>query len=315
MKWMLDLPFSNPGVRIHHSHPLFLLGSCFTQNVGHLLQDHFFNVLSNPGGIVFDPLSVRKQLRMMMETEPMDEDRIFCQDEIFHHPDFHSDLSSMNREELVQNIRETLKTGREQLRTSQHLILTFGTAFAYRFRSDGYWVANCHRVAADAYEKCLLDPEDLLQKYSGLYSELKAFNPELQLILTVSPVRHIRDGLLANNRSKARLLEFVHAFNEAFPEVWYFPSYEWVVDVLRDYRWYDADLVHPNYAATQSIFEKFCEQALDEWTLSRLPSLREIRLGLNHVPRFPDSAAHRQFVERLQMKKNRVETEMPWIKW
>ncbi|MBI1222693.1 MAG: GSCFA domain-containing protein [Bacteroidetes bacterium] len=313
MKWMLDLPFESPRVLIHHSHPILLIGSCFTNNVGNALEKLFFKVEANPSSIVFDPDSIVRHLEMALNNEEVQEkDQIYL-NEKYQNLNFHSDLSSINLDEAIALQNQAIQKIRSFLSECRHLIITLGSAFAYRYNETGALVANCHRFPAQTFTKELLSVSFIEERMQSMLNTLYEKYSDIQVILTVSPVRHIRDGVVANNRSKGRLIEAVHRLKEQNAHVHYFPSYEWLIDVLRDYRFYDADLVHPNYAGTESVFEEFCKNCMDDFTRAQLPVLKQLRNGLSHIPRFPDSQEHRQFLEHNKELQSKVVSELPWI--
>ncbi|MHB1277922.1 MAG: GSCFA domain-containing protein [Bacteroidia bacterium] len=315
MKWMLDLHFEKPPFLIHHRDPILLMGSCFTDNIGLALSKLYFSTLSNPGGILFDPDSICRHLERALDRRLVAKEDLIFSNEKYQSLDFHSDFSALNEEEALQKMNEAINNLSTFLPNTRHLILTLGSAFAYRYKLTGQLVANCHQFPADVYTKELLEVDYIVDRYSAMIRRLQEEYPNLRLIVTVSPVRHIRDGVVANNRSKARLIEAVHQLQNTFEQVYYFPAYEWIMDVLRDYRWYDLDLVHPNYAATESVFDEFCRVCMDEWTREQLKELRQIRHATEHRPRFPDTEAHRKLLKTNDIKRKELLERMPWIKF
>lgn len=315
MKWMLDLFFEKPPRLIHHRDPILLIGSCFTDNIGLALSKLYFTSLSNPGGILFDPDSICRHLERALDGKMAEREELIFANERYQSLDFHSDFSALKEEEALVKMNEAIHTMRTFLPNARHLIITLGSAYAYRYKNTGQLVANCHQFPAEAFEKELLSVEMITDRFQALILRLQAAYPQLQVIFTVSPVRHIRDGVVANNRSKARLIEAVHQLENRFEQVYYFPAYEWIIDVLRDYRWYDLDLVHPNYAATESVFDEFCKVCLDEWTREQLKDLRQMRNAMEHRPRFPETESHRKFLKNNELKRNEILERMPWIKF
>lgn len=312
---MLDLHFEKPHCLIHHRDPILLLGSCFTDNIGLALSKLYFSTLSNPGGILFDPDSLCRHLERALDGRFVHEEEIVFANERYQSLDFHSDFAALNEKDAIRNMNGAIDAIASFLPHARHLIITLGSAFAYRYKKTGQLVANCHQFPADAFEKELLTVDHIVQRFSSLIPGLQKTYPDLQLIFTVSPVRHIRDGVVANNRSKAHLIEAVHQLQGTFEQVYYFPAYEWIIDVLRDYRWYDLDLVHPNYAATESVFDEFCRVCMDDWTREQLKELRQLRNANEHRPRFPDTEAHRKFLKNNEIKRIEMQKKMPWIKF
>lgn len=313
MKWMLEPRFEKLTPPVNHRDPILLVGSCFTGNMGNHLSRLFFKTMANPTGILFDPFSITRHLSLWMENKPVEERELIFANGLYQHPDFHSDFSDLEPGKALTRINSSITGAHHFLKDSRYLILTLGSAFAYRFKEDDRWVANCHKFSAEKYDKVLLETEEIVTALKEQIRKLQTAFPHLQILFTISPVRHIRDGVVANNRSKGRLVEAVHRIQESIPGGYYFPAYEWVLDVLRDHRWYDIDLVHPNYAATQSVFELFCDLCMDEWTRTKLEDLNKLRIGMEHRPRFPETQAHRQFMESLEEKRLGLQKEMPWI--
>ena len=257
---------------ITYQDKLLLTGSCFTEHIGNALGELKFSVLQNPNGILFDPVSVCKSLLSYIEPKKYDETGLFQLNEVWHSWQHHSRFSNMNPAMAVKTINASQQKAHDFLKEANYIILTLGSSFLYRLRAEapiagsrlGEGVANCHRAPAQWFDKYLLEIEETSSMLDDCLKKLLQFNPRLNIIFTVSPVRHIRDGVVENNRSKARLIESVHRVVSQFEQAYYFPAYELVIDVLRDYRFYDIDLVHPNYPATEFVLEKFSEACIGE---------------------------------------------------
>jgi hypothetical protein len=199
------------------------------------------------------------------------------------------------------------------LQTADWLIVTLGSSFVYQLKESGQLVANCHKAPGTWFEKRMLSIDDQLSLLSKTIHELYHFNARLKIIFTISPVRHLRDGVVQNNRSKARLLETVHQLVQDFDRAYYFPAYELVVDVLRDYRFYDIDLAHPNYAATQFVMEQFQEFAFDETTRLLMKEIRQLVIAKNHKPFHPGSNQHQQFLKAQWAKTRELQERHPYL--
>ena len=241
---------------IKYGDKLLLVGSCFTEHIGNSLKDWKFDVLQNPNGILFDAASVASSLVSYIEPRGYTTDDLVYFNEVWQSWQHHSRFSHTDREECLKAINASQVRAHQFLKEANWLVITLGSAFSYRLK-DGRAVANCHRAPAQTFTKHLMTIEEINTALDGCLHQLRYLNPELQIIFTVSPVRHIRDGVVENNRSKARLLEAVHHLVDKFDRLYYFPAYELVIDVLRDYRFYDVDMAHPNYPATQFVLEKF----------------------------------------------------------
>ncbi|MEP6512894.1 MAG: GSCFA domain-containing protein, partial [Parafilimonas sp.] len=182
------------------------------------------------------------------------------------------------------------------------LMITLGSAFVYKLAETNEPVANCHRASAQIFNKHLCSINEIIAALDNTIHQLFNFNPKIKIIFTISPVRHIRDGVIDNNRSKARLIEAVHHLINKFEKLYYFPAYELVIDVLRDYRFCDIDLVHPNYAATEFVLEKFTESCLNEETRNVMAEIKKIMIAKKHKAFNPQSQQHKQFLQRFYAK-------------
>src|SRR5258706_13279986 len=254
---------------------LLLTGSCFTEHIGNFLMDIKFNVLQNPNGILFDPISASNSLISYIQNKQCSEDDLFYLNETWNSWQHHSRFSNPDKNECLRNINESQLQAHTFLKQANLLIITLGSAFTYKLNHDSPLfpprgaedeVANCHKAQAQNFTKHLNTIEEIITAFDAAIHQLFHFNPNLKIIFTISPVRHLRDGVIDNNRSKARLIEAVHHLVNKFDRLYYFPAYELVIDVLRDYRFYDVDLAHPNYAATQFVLEKFSENCFSDAT-------------------------------------------------
>lgn len=260
MKFRTDLQIDKLNHDITHDSGVLAVGSCFVENVGSKLNQLKFDVTINPFGIIFNPYSIAKIINRGLD-KPMKLERecdVLEQNGIYKSYDYHSKFNAKSYDEFIENADYQYDLLNKQLKSKEYLVLTFGTAWAYRLIESNQVVANCQKVPQSNFTKELLDLNDLIEIYSKLIKKLAAANPKLKVILTVSPVRHIKDGIVENNQSKSILLLLCKALSDDFKHnVVYFPSYEIQMDDLRDYRFYNADLVHPNQMAVDYIFEKF----------------------------------------------------------
>ncbi len=305
MQFMSSIDIKRPEPLISLHDRILLLGSCFTEHIGNALGSYKFRVLQNPHGILFDPASVIKSLLSYIDNDQYKAEDLFQLNEVWHSWDHHSRFSGMDRDATLQAINASQNAAHEFLKKADWLIITLGSSFSYRLTSpekNGQGVANCHRAPAATFRKHLLTIEEIVTLLDSGYHRLKAFNPGIRILFTVSPVRHLRDGVVDNNRSKARLIEAVHHMVGKFDSLHYFPAYELVVDVLRDYRFYDVDLAHPNYMATEFVLEHFVASCLDEATQTLLPELKQLSIAARHKPFHPKTEAHKKF-RKTQLEK------------
>jgi len=292
------------------------LGSCFAANMGHQLAAHKFDVCINPpGGILFNPISIARILRMALHLEGPNSFRPQAQHLPFwHHFDLHSDMNRSSRVEAEANLGKRLDELKQRLSHLDLLILTFGTARVYTY--DGNVVANCHKYPHHVFERRLLSLEELHKMWQPLHKALLCERPNLQILLTVSPVRHTRDGLSENGVSKALLRVFCDEWvqqsqqmnGEGTRNVHYFPAYELMMDDLRDYRFYEADMVHPNETAQQYIWEAFQQTVMDESSRKQVATWTQLLKDMNHRPRYPGCPSHVQFLESIQARLRKEPT-------
>lgn len=275
------------------------MGSCFAVNIGKYLERHKFKTLSNPYGTIFNPISLFKVLGLSVSKQ-FDLDRCLSNGEVHAHWDFHSDVSELNVEKLKDQITKRLELAHSFISKANHLILTFGTAYAYRLKSSGEIVSNCHKVPQSNFDKILLNSSEIVTEYLRAIGSVRAINPEIKVILTVSPVRHMKDGLIQNNLSKAQLISAAHEICYKDSLAKYFPAYEIMIDELRDYRYYTEDMLHPSNQAIEYIWEKFTKTHMNESTLSFVVKWKQILSSLNHRPLHPESAAHQAFLLKLK---------------
>lgn len=315
MKLMIDIEVPVPGSRISYNDHILLIGSCFTGNVGEALQEAKFRAMYNPAGIVFDPLSVIRHINDLIEERHYTEKDLFYHNELYASWHHHTEFSSVDAALSIEKINGAVKKGSDFLRKTTRLFITFGTAYSYRLVDNALPVANCHKAPSQWFNKKLLSSNEIIDSFSLLFEKLFSFNPQLNIAFTVSPVRHIRDGVIENNRSKARLLEAVHTLVERYSQCVYFPAYELVLDVLRDYRFYDTDLVHPNAVATRYVFDSFCDHYLDASTRSLMEEVKKIRSAFHHRAMHPATQQHRQFLAAHLARTKQLQQKLPMLDW
>ena len=274
------------------------LGSCFAEVMGTRLAAHKLNV-QQPLGTVFNPVSIAKLLTMALTGTAPAGDRYVERDGVWFHYDFHSSLYAHSRADLQKRLIQTLAQTADAVRQANFLLLTLGTAMVYRHIETGKVVANCHKMPGALFEKYLYSHEYLLDDMKRLVKTLHKANPKLTLVLTVSPVRHTRDTLPMNSVSKATLRTVAHELTVWAKRVHYFPAFELMTDDLRDYRFYEADMIHPNAQAHDYIFEKFAESAFDSDLRGFVAEWSQIQKSLAHRPLNGNSPAHRQFLNKL----------------
>jgi hypothetical protein len=307
MDLLLKIDIKKPAEQISYRDKILLMGSCFTEHIGNALQELKFQVLQNPNGILFDPNSVCKSLQSYVGNYQYQEEDLFQLNEVWNSWNHHSRFSHINKEECLKGINISQQRAHNFLKNADWLIITLGSSFSYRLneytpqspleKETGGGVANCHRAPARWFDKHMLTIDETVSMLDNTYHQLKQFNHKLKIIFTISPVRHIRDGVVENNRSKARLIEAVHHLVNKFDGLYYFPAYELVIDVLRDYRFYDVDMVHPNYPATEFVMEQFKGNFIDEESQQLIEEVRKIVMARKHKAFQPETNAHKAFLK------------------
>ncbi|WP_247231993.1 GSCFA domain-containing protein [Telluribacter sp. SYSU D00476] len=293
---------------------ILTIGSCFAEVLGTQLANYKFNVLSNPFGTVFNPVSVAKLVRMSLRDElPLMGHFVTTGDGVCLHHDFHSSLWAPDSHTLDVKLRTRMAEVKQYLLRADTLVLTLGTSFVYRSTRTDEFVTNCHKVPSNLFRKELLSMEMIHRELEALVVLLKSYNPGLRLILTVSPVRHTRDTLPLNQVSKSILRVACHMLSEAHAHVSYFPSYEIMIDDLRDYRFYEPDLIHPNEVAQDHIFRTFAEAFMEAPALEFIEEWDAIRRMRQHRPQHGMTEAHRKLLlnltERLQNLSGQVDVQ------
>lgn len=296
MKLMLDIRIDEPAEKIDYRDNIMMIGSCFTEHIGDRLANLRFNVLQNPNGIIFDPSTAASAVISYIDNKQYSADELTQLNELWLSWQHHSRFSGKDRDEVLAKINASHQQAHHFLKNAKWLVITLGTAFSYRLEHNKP-VANCHRAPAGWFNKHLMRIDEIVTELDTCIYRLFQFNSKLRILFTVSPVRHVRDGVVENNRSKARLLEAVHHLAEKFDRIHYFPAYEIVIDVLRDYRFYDIDLVHPNYQATSYVIEQFMNHYVKEESAALSKEVEKLVMAKNHKPFQPDTDAHRKFLK------------------
>lgn len=298
---------------ITYRNNIMLIGSCFTEHISDRLAQHKFKVLSNPHGILFNPLSVASSINSYIAEKQYTQEELFYLNELWNSWDHHTRFSDISAGAVLDKINQSQATAAGFIRNADWVIITLGSAFQYYLKEQGKPVANNHRAPAQWFEKRLLPISEITEALRDTIIRLRDINPAARVIFTISPVRHIRDGVTDNNRSKARLIESVHALCADYDHVHYFPAYELVIDVLRDYRYYDVDFVHPNYLATSFVWEQFVSSCIAPSEYELMQQVQDIATARVHRPRFPETNAHRRFMDSYAEKARQLMQQYPFL--
>ncbi|SMF54628.1 GSCFA domain-containing protein [Pseudobacteriovorax antillogorgiicola] len=279
-----------------HSKSFFSMGSCFAQEIGQRLKRFKFNCQLSPLGIVFNPISMIQQIEGCLEGQVFNELHCVLRDELYYQLDVHSDIYSLSQEKLNSLLTDAQNAMEKHFLASEVILLTWGTAFAYRYKETGAVIANCHKQEPNLFEKILLEPDSIVARFENLFAQF----PEKQFILTVSPIRHVKDTLELNGVSKAILRLASHRLSESLANVHYFPSYEILIDDLRDYRFYEDDMLHPSRLAIDYIWQRFTESCISTPTLELCERWDKVLRSLEHRPTNAQSQQYRNFLLKLK---------------
>ena len=305
------LPAYDTEYRIDHSCSLMTLGSCFSSNIGDRLIKDTFLCESSLGGTLYHPFALMSLFQNAINQSPPDKNKYIERDNAWLHHDFHSSLRAQSRELLENQLYALLENTQKLLKSVDYLIITWGTSWIYRHKENDSYVANCHKVPAKKFKRELVSAKSLIENTEKLIDLLKAVNPNLNIILTVSPVRHIRDGLIENNVSKSNLLIAAYHLNQKYEHLSYYPAYEIMMDDLRDYRFYEKDLIHPNEMAIDYIYEHFKKCFFNEQTVNLVNAWNKVRRMLDHRPFNENSAAHLNMLNKAKKEMITLSESMP----
>jgi lysophospholipase L1-like esterase len=297
------------------------LGSCFAENIGDKFNFYKFQNTTNPFGIIFNPISIEKIISKSINLELFTEKDIFFLNERWHCFDVHSDLSNANKEDFLNDLNQLLQSAKQQLKQATHIIITYGTSWAYRNLETNNIVANCHKVPQKQFKKEILSVETIEKSIQNTLDLIQKINPKVNFIFTVSPVRHLKDGFVENQVSKSNLITAIHQILNIPMRVppsgvrGLFPSYEIMMDELRDYRFYAEDMLHPSQVAIDYIWQRFSESTISQESHSIMDEVETIQKGLAHRPFNPNSEEHKKFLGNLNQKINTLALKFPSIKF
>ncbi|WP_431129087.1 GSCFA domain-containing protein [Flagellimonas flava] len=321
MKLQTNIPLEKEGNPINYQSKLLLLGSCFVKNMGNKLKFYQFKTILNPFGILFHPLAIENLVSRAVKEKPYQAEEVFEQNGRWLCFDAHSDLAANSKDSLLENLNSTLQETQKRLHSASHIMITLGTAWVYRNHSTQKIVANCHKVPQKEFGKELLTIKEIESSLERTLECISEVNKKATVVFTVSPVRHLKDGFVENQRSKAHLIAAVNGFlspqdvtlsqSKGRSRVHYFPSYEIMMDELRDYRFYGKDLIHPNELAVDYIWERLKSVWISEEIYPVMEEVEGIQKGLEHRPLNPESEAHQKFRTSLEAKITYLKERYP----
>lgn len=314
MNFTTKISIPNSKFPLDYNSKVVLLGSCFAVNISEKFDYFKFQNTCNPFGILFHPLAIEKIISKAINLDFFTEDDIFYHNERWHCFDVHSDVSNSDKEVFLQVLNELVITTNKQLAEATHLIITYGTSWVYRNKQSNKIVANCHKVPQNQFDKEIIAVEVIEKSIQNTIDLIEKVNPSCAIILTISPVRHIKDGFQENQRSKANLIAALHStFDEKYATQSYFPSYEIMMDELRDYRFYTEDMLHPNQVAIDYIWERFSETTISNEAILTMNEVESIQRDLSHRPFNSKSESHLKFLNQMELKISKLKNEFPFM--
>lgn len=300
---------------IDYNSKLLLFGSCFSENIGNQFSYFKFQSTQNPFGILFHPIAIENLITNAINQKKYTEKDLIYQNEIWHSFDAHSSLSSLDQKEILHNLNSAISATHQQIKDASHIIITLGTSWVYRHIESDKIVANCHKIPQKKFLKELISVDEITESLQAIIALIKTVNTKVDIIFTISPVRHLKDGFIENTQSKSHLITAIHEVIEPRTHTHYFPSYEIMMDELRDYRFYAEDLIHPNKTAINYIWERFLATWFSDETTLTLKEIDTIQKGILHRPFNENSEQHQQFLKNLKLKIEKIQKAYSFIKF
>lgn len=311
MQFRTELKAVESVSKIDHSHNIMGFGSCFTDSIGEKLESSKFRILRNPFGTLFHPLAIENALARILSLTYYSKEEIFKFGELHFSWDHHSSFNRISLDETLEKINLELEEANEFIQKTDVFFLTFGTSLVYKIKEMDVVVANCHKVPDFNFQKQFLNEAQIKSSLRNCFNFILDINPKARIITTISPVRHTKEGIVENSLSKAKLISSLHETRALYENVEYFPAYEWIMDDLRDYRFYKDDLVHPNEMAIQYIWKKFSETYFNAATLNKMEITQKIERNMSHRPQNPKTIAYKEFLYKTLKQIESVESQFP----
>lgn len=309
MKFRTELKIAPNDFQLDHDQKMISFGSCFAQEMSERMRALKFDVLNNPFGILFHPLAIENALTRIHTQIPYSSNDIFQLDDVFFSWDHHSSFNSSSADETLDKINAALVEAYAYLQDADVVLLTFATSWVYKIKELDVVVANCHKVPGDNFQKVLLSDKQIKEAFNNTFDLISQLAPNAKILVSVSPVRHLKDGMVENNVSKAKLISALYEASMSFDEVTYFPAYELLMDDLRDYRFYADDLLHPSREAVNYIWEKFSDAYFQPETKHLIKRIQQINASLNHRAFNEQTEAHQQFLKNTYEAMQSLERE------
>ncbi|MBO7636866.1 MAG: GSCFA domain-containing protein [Paludibacteraceae bacterium] len=300
---------------INHSNKVMMFGSCFTENIGQKLIDHKFSVSCNPLGILFNPISILQAINRIVDNKKVTEQELFEHEGVWNSFSFHSQFAQLSVSEYLANINPIIDASHQFIKSCDFLFITLGTAWIYEDTETNEIVANCHKVASTRFNRRRVSTTECCDAILSAIEKIHKVNEHVNFIFTVSPIRHWKDGAHGNQLSKATLLLAIDKICDMYSNCSYFPSYEILMDELRDYRFYADDMLHPSEFALKYIWERFSDCYFSEETKAINKEVESLNQALHHRPFNPESHSYKTFQEQTQTRIAELEKKYPFIKF
>lgn len=298
---------------ISYKNKILIIGSCFSENIGKKFIDNKFTTIVNPFGILYNPISISNSLGMIIEKKTFSEENIFYHNEQWHSFYHHGKFSKSSKEEVLNLINNSICESNKFINELDYLIITFGSSYVYRHKETNIIVSNCHKLPENRFDQYMLNIEEMENKWIDLINNLKEKNKDIKIIFTVSPIRYLKYGFASNSLSKSNLLVLVNKLKEKFSFIDYFPSYEIMMDDLRDYRFYEKDMIHPNETAIEYIWDKFTHSYIEKNSIEIMNEILKLKKSLLHRSRNPKSIENKNFILKNIEIAKKIEYEYSFI--
>lgn len=313
MKFSTEIPIKNIENPIDYNSKIVSTGSCFAVNMADKFKNFQFQSTVNPLGILFHPIALANLFEFAANNKIFEAQDLICHQDVWSCFDTHSDMNELEKLEILFKLNHKIREFKSNLSEASHIIITLGTAWVYKHKEQNKIVANCHKIPQNQFTKELLPIPIIVESLKKIENVIANLTPSAQILFTISPVRHIKDGFVENQRSKAHLISGLHEYLESSKNTYYFPSYEIVMDELRDYRYFKADLIHPNDVAIDYIWEQFKKHCINENAYKTMQLVDEVQKGLAHRPFNPYSEQHHTFLDKLAIKLDNLLEQYPFM--
>lgn len=300
-------------LNINYHSKVLMFGSCFSEHIGNKLQSLKFSVANNPLGILFNPFSIAQTIQRIIEKRFFTNSEIFEKDGVWNSFYLHSEFAKLSNEEFLLNANQKLNDSHLLLKDCDYLFITLGTSWIYTLSESGEIVANCHKIPQQHFNRSRKSSSEIVNCLSDMIRHLRNFNPDINIVFTVSPIRHWKDGAHDNQLSKSSLLLSIDEIQNKFDKIFYFPAYEILMDELRDYRFYAEDMIHPNSIAINYIWERFIQFSFSKEVESELVEIEKVIKATQHKPFNQQSKAYIQFKVNTLQKIEQLQKKFPTI--